>query len=210
MCRHMYDWNIVNCDVKQPIHSLTRVGLIFADFATSLKSTKIDTAKNKAYYTSSLRVFEIEKIILSENLTHLPSVIFAKISRREKFPIYGIRITYYNARNNPNYRFTKDLRQTWVQWRFVNPETFVPGRYFRINEFSGLLNRPSVQKRKSVPTLSVRISEISGLPEPGLTNHHCIYKVDHRFSNIKSAEIKIHFWANVFAYSHQSYHTVNA
>ena len=20
MCRHMYDWNIVNCDVKQPIH----------------------------------------------------------------------------------------------------------------------------------------------------------------------------------------------
>ena len=22
MCRHIYDWNIVNCDVKQPIHSL--------------------------------------------------------------------------------------------------------------------------------------------------------------------------------------------
>ena len=20
MCRHMYDWNVVNCDVKQPIH----------------------------------------------------------------------------------------------------------------------------------------------------------------------------------------------
>ena len=20
ICRHMYDWNIVNCDVKQPIH----------------------------------------------------------------------------------------------------------------------------------------------------------------------------------------------
>ena len=20
MCRHIYDWNIVNCDVKQPIH----------------------------------------------------------------------------------------------------------------------------------------------------------------------------------------------
>ena len=20
MCRHMYDWNIVNCDVKQPIY----------------------------------------------------------------------------------------------------------------------------------------------------------------------------------------------
>ena len=24
MCRHMYDWNIVNCDVKQPIHLTSR------------------------------------------------------------------------------------------------------------------------------------------------------------------------------------------
>ena len=57
---------------------------------------------------------------------------------------------------------------------FVNPEMFVPSRSFWINEFSGLLNRPSVQKRKSVPALFVRISEISRLSEPGLTNHHCI------------------------------------
>ena len=49
-----------------------------------------------------------------------------------------------------------------------------PVRYFRINKFSGLLKRPSVQKRKSVPALFVRISEISRLSEPGLTNHHCI------------------------------------
>ena len=62
-----------------------------------------------------------------------------------------------------------------VQWWFVNPDTFVPGIYFRINEFSRLLKRPSVQKRKSVPALFVRISEISGLSEPGLTNHHCTY-----------------------------------
>ena len=61
-----------------------------------------------------------------------------------------------------------------VQWWFVNPDTFVPIWYFRINEFSGLPNRPSDQKRKSVPALFVRISEISGLSEPGLTNHHCI------------------------------------
>ena len=60
-----------------------------------------------------------------------------------------------------------------LQWWFVYPDTFVPGRYFRINEFSGLLKRPSVQKRKSVPALFVRISAISGLSEPGLTNHHC-------------------------------------
>ena len=66
------------------------MGLIFAEFATSSKSPKIDTAKNKPYYMSSLRVLEIAKIRRSENLTHLPNVIFAKISRREKFPIYGM------------------------------------------------------------------------------------------------------------------------
>ena len=61
----------------------------------------------------------------------------------------------------------------YIQWWLVNPGTFVPGRNFRINEFSGLLNRPTVQKRKSVPAPFVRISEIYGLSEPGLTNHHC-------------------------------------
>ena len=71
------------------ISGIFRVGLFFAEFATSLKSPKMDTAKNKPYYASSLRVLEIAKIGLGENLTHLPSVIFAKISRREKFPIYG-------------------------------------------------------------------------------------------------------------------------
>ena len=60
------------------------MGLIFAEFAISLKLQKLDTAKNKHYYTSSLRVFEIAKIGLGENLTHLPSIIFAKISRHEK------------------------------------------------------------------------------------------------------------------------------
>ena len=63
--------------------------LIFAEFPAFLKSPKIDTVKNKSYYISSLRVLEIAKIGLSENLTHLPSVIFAKNSRREKFPICG-------------------------------------------------------------------------------------------------------------------------
>ena len=41
--------------------------LIFAEFATSLKSPKVDTAKNKPYYASSLRVIEIVKIGLTEN-----------------------------------------------------------------------------------------------------------------------------------------------
>ena len=72
------------------ISGIFGVGLIFAEFAASLKSPKIDTAKIKPYYTSSLRILEIAKIGLSENLAHLPSVIFAKIFRGEKFPIYGI------------------------------------------------------------------------------------------------------------------------
>ena len=60
-----------------------------------------------------------------------------------------------------------------IQWWFVYPDTFVPGRYFSINKFSGLLNRPLVRMWKSAPTLFVRTSEISGLSEPILTNHHC-------------------------------------
>ena len=59
------------------------MGLNFAEFATSLKWPKIDTAKNKPYHMSSLIVLEIAKIGLGENLIHLPSVIFAKISRRK-------------------------------------------------------------------------------------------------------------------------------
>ena len=46
----------------------------------SLKSPKIDIVKNKPYYTSSLRVLEITKIGLSENLTQ-------SFPRRKKFPI---------------------------------------------------------------------------------------------------------------------------
>ena len=64
----------------------------------------------------------------------------------------------------------------YIQWWFVYPGTFVPGRYFRINKFSGLLNRPLVRTWTSVPTLFVRTSEIFGLSEPGLTNHHCTCK----------------------------------
>ena len=79
-------------DFMSNIHKSFRVGLIFAEFATSGKLPKIHSAKNKLYYTSSLRVLEIAKIGLNENLTHLLSVIFAKMSRRETFPIYGIHV----------------------------------------------------------------------------------------------------------------------
>ena len=45
---------------------------------------------------------------------------------------------------------------------------FVPGRYFRINKFSWLLNRPLVRTWKSVPTHFVQNGEISGLSDPGI------------------------------------------
>ena len=52
-----------------------------------------------------------------------------------------------------------------IQWWFVYQDTFVPGRYFRINKFSGLLNRPLVRTWKSVPhflsTVGARINESS-------------------------------------------------
>ena len=65
------------------ISGIFRVSLIFTEFATFLKSPEFDTVKNKPYYISSLRVLEIAKMGLSENLTHLQNVIFAKISRHE-------------------------------------------------------------------------------------------------------------------------------
>ena len=37
-----------------------------------------------------------------------------------------------------------------IQWWFVYPDTFVPGQYFRINDFSGLLNPPLVWDVKIV------------------------------------------------------------
>ena len=51
---------------------------------------KNKTAKSKPYYTSPFRGVSIAKIVLSENLTHLPIAIFDKISRREKIPTNGV------------------------------------------------------------------------------------------------------------------------
>ena len=32
MCRHIYDWNIVNCDVKQPIQLNNKLKITMNDF----------------------------------------------------------------------------------------------------------------------------------------------------------------------------------
>ena len=47
--------------------------------------------KNKPYFTSSLRVLEIAKIGLGENLTQTPwnPHFYQNFPRSEKFPIYG-------------------------------------------------------------------------------------------------------------------------
>ena len=96
------------------------MGLIFAEFVTSLKSPKIDTAKNKPYYTSSLIVIEIAKIGLGENLTHLPSIIFAqKISRREKFRIYGTSLIYVMLVTLSNTRFSLFARYFIYQYWYL-------------------------------------------------------------------------------------------
>ena len=68
------------------------MGVIFAEFATSSKSLKINTAKIRHCYKSVMRALQIAEIGLSEQLTRLPGVIFAEIARRENIPIYGIML----------------------------------------------------------------------------------------------------------------------
>ena len=82
--------------------------------------------KNKPCYTSSLIVLEIAKIELGENLTHLPSVIFAK------------KICYDKAGNLPN-KGRNFNTQTWgkiVYFLFV----WLVGIGFRQNFFRVLPN----------------------------------------------------------------------
>ena len=54
--------------------------LFFAECVTSLILPKIDTAKNKPYYTSSLRALEIAKIELRESLTHFEASFSPKFA----------------------------------------------------------------------------------------------------------------------------------
>ena len=97
---------------------------------------------------------------------------------RPPSPVTGNKLSMYNIYIKHLFICDEALEKRHIKWWFVNPDTFVPGRYFRINEFSGLLNCPSVQERKSVTALFVRISEISRLSEPGLTNHHCTRHIE--------------------------------
>ena len=46
---------MMDINLNYRISGIFRVGLIFAKFATFPKSPKLDTAKNKPYYTSQLR-----------------------------------------------------------------------------------------------------------------------------------------------------------
>ena len=83
------------------------MSLIFAEFATSLKLPKIDIAKNKPYYTSLVRVLEIVKIGLSENLTLSPS----KCHFRQNFPMRKIPDIGYDGTRAA---FNKQIRRIVV------------------------------------------------------------------------------------------------
>ena len=60
-----------------------------------------------------------------------------------------------------------------VQWWFIYPDTFVPSRYFWINEFSRLHESPVSLDVEIGSKTFVRTSKISWLSEPRLTNHQC-------------------------------------
>ena len=72
MCRHIYDWNIVDCDVKQPIH-LTYIG---AQNNFIFKGRDLTRLYDKGVSVSSVIVWR-QKI--SENKTR------AKITRYTAF-----------------------------------------------------------------------------------------------------------------------------
>ena len=76
------------------ISGIFRVGLIFAEFATSSKSLKMHTVKIRHCYKSVLRALQIGKIGLSQQLTSLPGIIFAKIAWLENILIYGIHVVW--------------------------------------------------------------------------------------------------------------------
>ena len=98
-------------------------------------------------------------------------------------------------------RFLWNFIRNRIQWWFVYPDAFIPGWYFRINEFSGLLDRQLVCTWKSVPALFVRTCEISGLSEPRLTNHHCSSKTNwYHFDNHTNEEIRRYSWNYKDAY----------
>ena len=126
---------LIHSVLEYRISGIFRVGLIFAEFATSLKSPKIDTAKNKPYYVSSLRVLEIAKIGLSENLTHLPSGIFAKISRREKFPIYSIKISISRFLNCSKSFYVASLLHYLIWLPTIQKAHFVVAWFFVVAMF---------------------------------------------------------------------------
>ena len=104
--------------IRYRISGIFSRGFNFCWVCDSLKSPKIDTTKNKRFYTSSLRVLEIRRIGLSENLTHLPSVFFAKIFRCEKFPIYGIY--------RENYYLPSGI-YIWQLWCVTYPVAYISG-----------------------------------------------------------------------------------
>ena len=71
-----------------------------------------------------------------------------------------------------------DIVKTYYIEDMYSDDSFIRTGLFPVDisgftSFFGLLNRSLVRTWKSVSTLFVRPSEMSGLLEPGLTNHNC-------------------------------------
>ena len=57
MCRHIYDWNIVNCDVKQPIQ-LNSTHIV--QFISSINGKKFGIFVNDAEHVSVLEIYSFD------------------------------------------------------------------------------------------------------------------------------------------------------
>ena len=123
-----------------------------------------NTATGVGKQTCKLHKFCIQWWYQSKYNCYITSIVFSDMKIQDCSSRSTIHTTEFISCNN-------------IQWWFVYPDTFVPGRYFRIDKFSGLMNRPLIRMWKSVLTLFVRTSETSRLLEPGLMNHHstCVW-----------------------------------
>ena len=92
MCRHIYDWNIVDCDVKQPVHlTYWRVQIVLNQ---KLCENQMFSTYNISEYISIKHIYCMRDIYTKNvNLKNLKVTIFP-------IPLYS---TIYNALSHSDY-----------------------------------------------------------------------------------------------------------
>ena len=80
--------------------------------------------------------------------------------------MYSTVVYIQNPRFNKNTAISKEERDVIYSDDSFIWTRFVPSRYFRINELSGLLNHPLVRTGKSVPTLMSRLARFLDYRSP--------------------------------------------